>query len=87
MLQFWSLQDGFLQGKEQHMSVLHLLFSHMECMFLLNSLADTSLTCQMFSRLQNIGVCSLGRIENQNFWIFSIPQVGPMDAHKNKHIY
>ena len=32
-------------------------------------------------------ICTLGRIENQNFWIFSIPQVGPMDAHKNKHIY
>ena len=31
--------------------------------------------------------CSLGRIENQKIWLFSIPQVGPMDAHKNKHIY
>ena len=29
----------------------------------------------------------LGRIENQKIWIFSIPQVGPIDAHKNKHIY
>ena len=30
---------------------------------------------------------SLGRIENQKIWILSIPQVGPMDAHKSKHIY
>ena len=35
-----------------------------------------------FNRLYGVG-----RIENQNFWIFLIPQVGPMDAHKNKHIY
>ena len=30
---------------------------------------------------------AVGRIENQKFWIFSITQVGPMVAHKNKHIY
>ena len=29
----------------------------------------------------------VGRIENQKIWIFSIPQVGLMDDHKNKHIY
>ena len=29
----------------------------------------------------------LERIENQKFCFFSIPQVGPLDAHKNKHIY
>ena len=61
------------------------------CTFILDHLDDYKCFHELHFPLWAIrilrNVCAVGRIENQKFWIFSIPQVGPMDAHKYKHIY
>ena len=38
------------------------------------------------NKMELVLACRLGRFENPKKWIFTIAQVDPMDAHKNKHI-